>query len=143
VTRHHRRAGRFTFVGDSTMLAATVRAGVATCVLGRFPVRAGSGAADGPAVLVLRPEQVTVATASADATSDSVQEPTASATATVVSRTFLGFDTMVEVALADGSRLTARQRSEQVRCTPGDKVTVSLAGEAVAFPAADESRSQG
>ena len=56
---------RFTaeFLGDCVLLPCTVTAGSADCALGRIPLRAP--AADGPATLMLRPEQL-VATAVSD-----------------------------------------------------------------------------
>ena len=56
---------RFTaeFLGDCISLPCTVASGVADCALGRIPVQAS--AADGPATLVLRPEQL-VATVVSD-----------------------------------------------------------------------------
>src|SRR5260370_4075985 len=56
---------RFTaeFLGDCISLPCTVASGVADCALGRIPVQGST--ADGPATLVLRPEQL-VATVVSD-----------------------------------------------------------------------------
>ena len=53
---------RFTaeFLGDCVLLAGTVTGGVAECALGRIPVH--QPATDGPATLMLRPEQLTATT---------------------------------------------------------------------------------
>ena len=98
-------ADRFTaeFLGDCVLLPCTVTAGVADCVLGRLPVR--DGAADGPATLMLRPEQL-VATAVSD------DDRGGAAIGTVLSSEFRGHDVLLAVDPGGGAApITVRQHS--------------------------------
>jgi iron(III) transport system ATP-binding protein len=113
---------RFTaqFLGDCVLLPGTVAAGVAECVLGRLPVRAG--AADGQATLMLRPEQL-IATAVSD-------DGHGAGVGTVLSSEFRGHDVLLVVDLAAGEPITVRQHSLD---PPGvdAKVRVDVVGPAV------------
>ncbi|MGK2866954.1 MAG: ABC transporter ATP-binding protein [Mycobacterium sp.] len=97
---------RFTaeFLGDCVFLPCTVRAGTADCVLGRIPLTAPSP--DGPATLMLRPEQL-VAIEITDSGTGS--EP---GLGTVVSTEFLGHDVLLTIdAGGDIPPITVRQHS--------------------------------
>jgi iron(III) transport system ATP-binding protein len=90
------------FLGDCISLPCTVASGVADCALGRVPVQ--GSVADGPATLVLRPEQL-VATVIAD--SECVD-----GVGTVIATEFLGHDVLLTIDPAgDGAPLTVRQHS--------------------------------
>lgn len=97
---------RFTaeFLGDCVFLPCTVRAGSAECVLGRIPLAVP--APDGPATLMLRPEQL-VATEITDAGTG--LEP---GIGIVVATEFLGHDVLLTIdAGGDTSPITVRQHS--------------------------------
>ncbi|MDT5313862.1 MAG: iron(III) transport system ATP-binding protein [Mycobacterium sp.] len=98
---------RFTaqFLGDCVLLPCTVSAGVAECVLGRLSVR--DSAADGPATLMLRPEQL-VATAVSD---ESHHLGNGKGIGTVLSSEFRGHDVLLVVDPGDGEPITVRQHS--------------------------------
>ncbi|GAY16675.1 ABC transporter ATP-binding protein [Mycobacterium sp. shizuoka-1] len=119
-----RPASRFTaeFLGDCVFLPCTVRDGVADCVLGRVPV---GSAAEGPATMLLRPEQLQ-ASVVADDVSDA-------GLGTVVGAEFLGPDVLLTIEPAGGAApITVRQHS--FGC-PGlhTKVTIELLGTPVIF----------
>ncbi|MGV0851044.1 ABC transporter ATP-binding protein [Mycolicibacterium phlei] len=88
------------FLGDCIALPCIVTAGVAHCVLGRVPVVGG----DGPATLLLRPEQLVATVVSDTESSD--------ASGTVVAVEFLGHDVLLTVDPAgDAEPIVVRQHS--------------------------------
>ncbi|HEX7354785.1 MAG TPA: ABC transporter ATP-binding protein [Mycobacteriales bacterium] len=110
------------FVGDSVQLPAVVSDRTATCSLGSVPITCAC--ADGPATLLLRPEQIVIHTDGPGAA------------ATVEGSTFYGHDALVALRLAgDEARVTARC-SGRALPAPGIRVTLSVEGGALAFPAA-------
>jgi iron(III) transport system ATP-binding protein len=113
---------RFTaeFLGDCVLLPCSVTGGFAECVLGRLPVR--DGAVDGPATLMLRPEQLVATTVSDDGGGAGV--------GTVLSSEFRGHDVLLVVDPGDGEPITVRQHSLD---PPGvdAKVRVDVVGPAV------------
>lgn len=95
---------RFTaeFLGDCISLPCTVASGIADCALGRIPVQ--TPAADGPATLMLRPEQLV-----ATVVSDSEGIP---GLGTVIATEFLGHDILLTIDPAgDTAPLVVRQHS--------------------------------
>ncbi|HYO05212.1 MAG TPA: ABC transporter ATP-binding protein [Mycobacterium sp.] len=98
---------RFTaqFLGDCVLLPGTVTGGVADCVLGRLPVR--DRAADGPATLMLRPEQL-IATAVSD---EGHGHGNGKGVGTVLSSEFRGHDVLLVVDPGGGEPITVRQHS--------------------------------
>jgi iron(III) transport system ATP-binding protein len=95
---------RFTaeFLGDCISLPCTVASGVADCPLGRIPVQ--GSAAEGPATLVLRPEQLV-----ATVVSDSERRV---GVGTVIATEFLGHDVLLTIDLADDTApVIVRQHS--------------------------------
>ncbi|TFV87710.1 ABC transporter ATP-binding protein [Blastococcus sp. CT_GayMR20] len=111
-----------TFVGEAVVLEADVRAGTAHCVLGALPVEGPQP--DGPARVLLRPEQLRLAPAVAG-----------TGTARVRSVDFYGHDSRVWLDLADGRTVSARIDGGDLPVA-GDDVTVTVRGRALAFPAA-------
>ena len=85
--------GVATFVGEAVVLAATVRSGVADCVLGRIPVR---GDAEGSGSVVIRPEQILI-----NANGDGIP-------ATVTGSVFYGHDAIVRLTVATGDAVITR-----------------------------------
>jgi iron(III) transport system ATP-binding protein len=95
---------RFTaeFLGDCISLPCTVASGVAECALGRIPVQGPVD--DGPATLVLRPEQLL-----ATVVSDSER---LNGVGTVIATEFLGHDVLLTIDPAgDAAPLIVRQHS--------------------------------
>jgi iron(III) transport system ATP-binding protein len=93
---------RFTaeFLGDCISLPCTVASGVADCALGRIPVQAD----DGPATLVLRPEQLVATVVSDSERLDGV--------GTVIATEFLGHDVLLTIDPAgDTAPIIVRQHS--------------------------------
>jgi iron(III) transport system ATP-binding protein len=89
------------FLGDCVLLPCQVTAGSADCALGRIPLRAPTP--DGPATLMLRPEQL-VATAISDDGSAGV--------ATVLASEFRGHDVLLTVDPGGGTApIVVRQHS--------------------------------
>ncbi|MGN9776653.1 ABC transporter ATP-binding protein [Micromonospora sp. H33] len=108
------------FVGDAVLLPAVVEDGGARTALGVLPV-AGKAAAGRVTVLV-RPEQVRLATGPGPIT------------ATVLRHDFHGHDALVGLRLADGTRVTARILDGGSTVPVGAEVSVTVEGTARAFP---------
>lgn len=99
---YRRPVDRFTaeFLGDCITLPCTVTSNVADCALGRIPVTA----ADGPAILVLRPEQLVATVVSDSELSGGI--------GTVIATEFLGHDVLLTVDPAgDSAPIVVRQHS--------------------------------
>ena len=113
------------FVGEAVVLDADVRDGVAHCVLGELPGEwAGAGGAlrDGPARVLLRPEQLRLV------------PPAAGAPAARVRRVdFYGHDSRVWLDLAGGGSVSARLEGADVP-SAGDEVAIAVRGPARVFP---------
>ena len=95
---------RFTaeFLGDCISLPCSVASGVADCALGRIPVQ--KSAAEGPATLMLRPEQLVATVVSDSERLDGV--------GTVIATEFLGHDVLLTIDPAgDTAPLVVRQHS--------------------------------
>ncbi|MGV0720859.1 ABC transporter ATP-binding protein [Mycolicibacterium elephantis] len=107
------------FLGDCIALPCTVSAGVAECALGRVPVRAN----DGPATLLLRPEQLVVT-----GVSDAEQFR---GVGTVIASEFLGHDVLLTIDPAgDAEPVVVRQDS--LNAPPVDaKVHIAVTGEGI------------
>lgn len=100
------------FVGLNNKVPATVSRGTAT-LLG-VSVAALPGSVDGDGVAMVRPESVTV-------TADPA------GTSTVLSVSFLGAISRVNVTVPDGSTISAQMGSSAARVfAPGDRVTVGV-----------------
>jgi iron(III) transport system ATP-binding protein len=112
-----------TFVGEAVVLDADVRDGIAHCVLGELEGEwAGSGPTDGPARVLLRPEQLRLG------------PPTPGAPVARVRRVdFYGHDSRVWLELADGQSVSARLEGAEVPAA-GDEVSITVRGAARVFP---------
>ena len=114
---------RFTaeFLGDCISLPCTVASGVADCVLGRIPVQGPT--ADGPATVVLRPEQLVATVVSDSERLDRV--------GTVIAADFLGHDVLLTIDPAgDTPPIIVRQHS--LNPPPIDaKVRIEVMGNGV------------
>jgi iron(III) transport system ATP-binding protein len=114
-----------TFVGEAVVLDADVRAGMAHCVLGAIPGEwAGPGDVlpDGPARVLLRPEQLRLA------------PPVPGAPLARVRRVdFYGHDSRVWLDLPDGGTVSARLDGADGP-SAGDEVAISVRGAARIFP---------
>ena len=111
------------FVGEAVVLPGTVQGGIVTCILGALPVH--GPAPDGPAAVLIRPEQITLTPAGAgDADA-----------ATVGEITFYGKDAAVRLTLAaTGTAIMARVPGYAAP-PPGAPVRVTVDGAVVAYPA--------
>jgi iron(III) transport system ATP-binding protein len=110
------------FVGEAVILPGTVKAGAATCALGRLPLT--SPTPDGPAEVMVRPEQIRFATA-----------PNADAPrARVVGVTFYGHDASVRLALPAGPETIASRVPGHRAPKLGDEVRLSVEGPVMAYP---------
>lgn len=120
---YHQPADRFTaeFLGDCISLPCTVASGVAECALGRVPVQ--GSASDGPATLLLRPEQLVATVVSDSEHLDGV--------GTVLGTEFLGHDVLLTIDPAgDAAPLIVRQHS--LNPPPVDaKVRIEVVGSGV------------
>lgn len=87
------------FLGDCISVSCTVASGFAECTLGRIPVQAD----DGPATLVLRPEQLVATLVSDTEQLDGV--------GTVTAIEFLGHDVLLTIDPGDADPIVVRQHS--------------------------------
>lgn len=110
-----------TFVGEAVVLDGEVRGGRAHCALGEVGVDAA--VPDGPARLLLRPEQLRL---SAPAEGERA--------ARVRTVDFYGHDSRVWLDLPSGVTVSARLDGSEVPA-PGDAVVISVRGTALAYPA--------
>ena len=112
------------FVGEAVVLDAELRDGLAHCLLGALPYEqtAGDAVAEGPARVLLRPEQLRL----------SVPGP-AAAVARVRSVDFYGHDSRVWLDLVGGPTVTARLDGADLP-SAGDDVCITVRGTALAFP---------
>jgi iron(III) transport system ATP-binding protein len=105
------------FVGEAVLLPAEIRAGRAACALGSLPVRADG---DGPARILLRPEQILLGSTGVEAK--------------VCEVSYFGHDAAVRLELvADATEILARVAGHTLPA-PGQLVRLTVAGDALAYP---------
>jgi iron(III) transport system ATP-binding protein len=115
------------FVGDAVELPAVVSAGRVSCALGDVPSHASTRAADGDAVVVLRPEQLVL--------SCPVDPSGLPGQGVVRETSYHGHDSLLRVELADGSVIPVRVPGGTPPPRPGDDVVVSVTGPGRVYPA--------
>ncbi|GLI01522.1 ABC transporter ATP-binding protein [Phytohabitans aurantiacus] len=108
------------FVGEAVLLAATVDGTGAATALGRIALRGPAPA--GLHTVLLRPEQLRIS------------DNGGGVAATVVRHDFHGHDALVQLQLADGTRVTARVLDTTPPVVTGETVTVTVSGQAHTFP---------
>ncbi len=120
------------FIGDTCTVPGIVAGSAASGPLGQLPVRYPAGAQrfDGPALLMLRPEQLQISTAPAAGTGG--------VRAVVSSVEYFGHDCVVTAELpGDGATpatsVTCRLLGAE-RMTTGSAVAISVLGAALAYP---------
>jgi iron(III) transport system ATP-binding protein len=111
------------FVGESVVLDAEIRDGRARCVLGSLPVEGPAG--DGPARILLRPEQLRLAPPLGSGPRGRVR-----------SVDFYGHDSRVWLDLSGGGTVTARLDGADLPAV-GEDVGIEVSGTALAFPVAE------
>ena len=115
------------FVGDAVELPAVAHDGRVTCALGEVPVHAATtGVPEGPAVVVLRPEQLVLS-----CPVDAVSRPGAGV---VRETSYHGHDSLLRVELADGTWIPVRVPGGTPPPRPGDAVVVSVTGPGRVYP---------
>lgn len=111
------------FVGEAVLLESIVVGQEAVCTLGHLPL--ASPTAQGPADVLVRPEQIRLMTA---------QHRTGAVEARVENVTFLGADANVQLVLpASGEHIVARVDGQALP-TPGARVWVWVDGPVIAYP---------
>ena len=110
------------FVGEAVVVPGEARSGTVVCRLGTLPIRGESVV--GEVSVMIRPEQIRLGEAAGNA----------GIAAKVVSQTFYGPETVVQLELSDGSRtgVTARAFDGTVP-RPGDTVTVHVDGAVTVY----------
>ncbi len=124
---YHRPATRAVadFIGDVQFLPGHASGRRATTVLGEIPLHA---AHEGPVDVMLRPEMLRLAPAGEDGEHG--------VPATIVSRAFFGHDQLLTLRLENDLTIKARLGAYG-GFRPGDHVSVSVRGGALAFPRSD------
>jgi iron(III) transport system ATP-binding protein len=110
-----------TFLGDAVLLPATVRDGRAHCALGLLALR--SGAPDGAAEVMVRPEQIAIGPAGAGGVA-----------ARVLGCTYFGKDAALRLKLADADAIITARIPGHALPAPGEGVMVNVGGPVVAYP---------
>jgi iron(III) transport system ATP-binding protein len=117
--------GVASFVGEAVLLPAQLRDGLAECALGTLAVRSPSG--DGPAEVLIRPEQIQLHDGGG----------TAGVDARVSDVSYFGHDASVRLDLLPaGPRVTARVSGGALPA-PGTTVRLTVSGDAFAYPSRD------
>jgi iron(III) transport system ATP-binding protein len=114
------------FVGDAVVLPGDARAGTVVCALGSLRLRGAP--AEGRVEVMIRPEQIRV---------NGGEE--GGVVATVVGTSFFGAETLLRLALADGTAVTART-FDGAGARAGDEVQLSVSGPVAAYPPAGVAR---
>jgi iron(III) transport system ATP-binding protein len=104
------------FVGGANVLAGAVKDGIASCVLGAFPV---ASSFEGPADVMFRAEGLVLAEDGAPATVENVE--------------YFGHDQLIGVRLQGGEHLRVRLLAASP-AQAGQKVGIAVRGEVLAFP---------
>jgi iron(III) transport system ATP-binding protein len=111
-------AGVARFVGEAVLLPATVRGGIASCALGDITARGPLG--DGPAEVLVRPEQIQLGTTGVGAR--------------VTDVSYFGHDAAVRLDLLPGGpTVTARVHGHDLPAL-GTEVRLTVTGDAPTFP---------
>jgi iron(III) transport system ATP-binding protein len=127
--------GAAEFLGEAVVLAGGVSNGVASCALGTLPVQ--DGAPEGPAEIVLRPEQLRLTVTSPPSGrgrgADAGAPPSPAAHGVVERMTYFGHDTLTDIRLATGDLVRARSFGTDP-LHRGDAVRITVLGPARAYP---------
>jgi iron(III) transport system ATP-binding protein len=121
--------GVATFVGGANLLPASVDGLVATCALGRLDVAPGYTVAEGPAVVLVRPEQIRLLPAADGGSRSGGSDDVPARVSDVV---FYGHDAAVRLDLPGGARLTSRVVGTEAP-EPGTGVRLQVLGPVTAF----------
>jgi iron(III) transport system ATP-binding protein len=112
------------FLGEAVVIDAELAGGTARTPLGAVPVQASAGPRDGPALLMLRPEQILCRPAA---------DP--GVRGRVLATEFFGHDSSRRIRLEHGGlEVTARSLGQHPAAV-GDVVSVTVEGSGLAFPA--------
>ena len=115
-------AGVAGFVGEAVLLPAEIRSGLASCALGSLTVRSD---VDGHARILVRPEQLVLHVDGATGVEARVRDVS-----------YFGHDAAVRLELvAAGTEVLARVAGHELP-VPGSLVRLTVAGDALAYPAA-------
>ncbi len=109
-----------TFLGDAVLLPATVRDGQANCALGRLPLR--TPVADGPAEVMVRPEQIAI-----------VPDSGTGVAARVLGCTYYGKDVAIRLQLAGDDAIVTARIPGHALPAPTGSVTITVSGPAIAY----------
>jgi iron(III) transport system ATP-binding protein len=117
------------FLGDANIVAGTVSRGVVDTDLGKLSLTNANGSLEGPAVALVRPEQISLRPL-ADEHGESADQ----AVGRVVHREYYGHDCIVLVDVGGGEHLLRVRCSGYTPVQVGDTVVLSATGEIVAWP---------
>ncbi len=108
------------FVGEAALMPGVVSSGLADCALGRLEL--ARPAPDGPAEVMIRPEQIRI-------------EPEGAA-ARVLAVTYYGHDASVSLALEPGGEPVTARVAGHLAPREGVRVSLKVEGPAMAYPRA-------
>jgi iron(III) transport system ATP-binding protein len=115
-------AAAASYLGQANLLPANVSAGLARSALGPLELPADGLVADGPATILVRPEQLRLTVGAGpgiEATVDGVD--------------FHGHDSLIQIGLSDGTQLSARILGDH-DLRAGDAVRVETTGPVIGWP---------
>ena len=122
------------FLGDANIVSGTASAGAVDTAFGQLSLAEGNAPPAGPAVVLIRPEQVSLQPHIGQS-AESGQ-----AAGQVIHREYYGHDCVVLVGIGDG------EQPLRVRCSggspvqAGDKVLISAQGDVIAWPAGPQAK---
>jgi iron(III) transport system ATP-binding protein len=118
------------FVGEAVLLPGISRNGHVACALGDLGI--AGAAAEGPVLVMIRPEQVRLARGAGGSVAVNGQ----AVPARVLDRAYYGPQSVLRLALDTPDRLVVRARTmDQDVPAPGDPVDIVVAGDVVVFAA--------
>ncbi len=128
------------FVGDAVVLGGRMESGWVDCALGRLPP--AHPCADGPIVVVLRPEQIEVRGRGAQLSREPGESP--GVPGSVTRSMFYGAQTVLQVTLDDPNdgTVTATVFSHRTPAV-GERVEVAVTGPVLAYASPPDNRAAG
>jgi iron(III) transport system ATP-binding protein len=111
------------YLGEANLLPAVISAAAARCALGEVALRNATSLPDGPATVLIRPEQLQLTSGS---NGHGVK-------AIVLALDYHGHDSVAQLELSDATSLTARLAGHQ-SLRAGDLVRVAMTQDAIGWP---------
>jgi iron(III) transport system ATP-binding protein len=117
------------FLGEANIITGTASSGAVSTALGQLSVAAGQALPDGPAAVLIRPEQITLHPLA------SGPPPPGATAGRVVHREYFGHDSLLVVSTGNGDQPLRARCPGRAPAEVGDSVTITAIGDVTAWPA--------